>query len=52
MLRNFLALIGFLFLGKKGWEHFRRYDYYKRYAEEHHNQQEDAEDKNDSNDPY
>lgn len=34
MLRNILAAIGLYFVGKKGFEHYQKYDYYKRRAEE------------------
>lgn len=38
MLRNILALIGLYFVGKKGFEHYRKYDYYKQRAQEQGNE--------------
>lgn len=34
MLRNILAVIGLYCVVKKGFEHYRKYDYYKKRADE------------------
>lgn len=43
MLRNILAVIGLYYVGKKGFEHYRKYDYHKQRAQEQDSEHNDYE---------